>query len=486
MSQETEEKNINELEEDSKNFRGTLATAEESGVRKWVFAKKPHGKFTRYRDIVSTVLLIILFVCPFIRINGNPIFQFDIINRHFYIFGAYFSPTDFYLFAIGLVTTIVFVIVFTVIYGRIFCGWICPQTIFMEHIFRRIEYLIEGDRNKQIRLDKQGWDGEKIRKRLLKWTIYAIISFIISNLLWSYVLGTDELKKMIVEGPSKNMSLFIGLLVFTGLFYFVFAWFREQVCTFVCPYGRLQGVLIDKDTVNIAYDFVRGERTAGRSKWRKNEDRTAAGKGDCIDCDQCVIVCPTGIDIRNGSQLECVNCTACIDACDEVMVKVGLPTGLIRYASENMIENRTKFKFTPRVIAYTFVLFILLSVCTSLLFVRSNVETKFLKEPGTLFTLENNLVVDQYQFIFINKTSETKNLTIKVLQPQSGQISLLGYNTSFTLAPQQTLKGSATVKIPQSDLTQTKEEIIIGIFDEKGQKVDEQKTNFIGPSKIKF
>jgi cytochrome c oxidase accessory protein FixG len=356
----------------------------------------------------------------------------------------------------------------------------------MEQVFRKIEYLIEGDRNKQIRLDKQEWDSEKIRKRVLKWTVFAIISFIISNLLFSYVLGTDEMIKMMKEGPSKNPTIFIVLLIFSGLFYFVFSWFREQACTFVCPYGRLQGVLIDKDTLNITYDFVRGEGSTGRSSWRKNEDRKAVGKGDCIDCDQCVVVCPTGIDIRNGSQLECVNCTACIDACDEVMTKVGMPTGLIKYASENMIEKRTKFKFTPRIIAYTLVLFVLISVCMSLLFVRSNVETKFLKVVGTQFTLEDDLVVDEYQFIFINKTNDKKKLNVKVLYPKNAEIFLMGYGTEFTINPKQTLKGSAFVKIPQSDLKKTKEEIIISIFDDKGQKIDEYTTNFIGPSKVRF
>ncbi|PQL95566.1 cytochrome c oxidase accessory protein CcoG [Apibacter adventoris] len=475
-----------DVKNENDSFRTTLATADQTGKRKWVYPKKPKGKYTKYRDIVSTCLLLFLFISPFIKIKGNPLFLFDILNRQFYIFGAYFSPSDFYLFAIGLVTSVVFIIVFTVIYGRIFCGWICPQTIFMEHIFRKIEYLIEGDRNKQIRLDKQNWDSEKIRKKLLKWTIFAIISFIISNLFLSYIIGIDALKKIVIEGPSENISTFLGLLIFTSLFYFVFAWFREQACTFICPYGRLQGVLIDKDTINVAYDFIRGESTAGRCKWKKNEDRKTLGKGDCIDCGQCVAVCPTGIDIRNGSQLECVNCTACIDACDEVMTKIGFPTGLIKYASENMIEKRSKFKFTPRVNAYTLVLIILVSVCTSLLFIRSSVETKFLKETGTQFSVEDNLIVDEYQFIFANKTTENKNLNVKVIQPTNAEIFLLGYGTHFSIKAKSTLKGIATVKIPKSTLKNTKEEIIIGVFDDKGKKIDQYKTNFIGPSNLRF
>ncbi|MCT6868434.1 cytochrome c oxidase accessory protein CcoG [Apibacter sp.] len=486
MSQETDDRKTPDLEQQKEDFRESLATAEVSGERKWVYARKPHGKFTRYRDIVSALLLISLFVFPFIKINGNPIFLFDILNRQFYIFGAYFSPSDFYLFGIGLVTTTVFIIVFTVIYGRIFCGWICPQTIFMEHVFRKIEFLIDGDRNMQIRLDNQVWNGQKIKKRILKWSLFLIASLTICAILFSYVLGTDEIIKIGKEGISKHITLFIVYIIFTTLFYFVFAWFREQACTFVCPYGRLQGVLIDKDTINIAYDFVRGEGTAGRSKFKKNEDRKALGKGDCIDCKQCVEVCPTGIDIRNGMQMECVNCTACIDACDMVMTRMKMPTGLIKYASENMIEKRTDFKFTPRLIAYTIALFVFVSVCISLLFFRSNVETKFLKIVGTQFTIEKQLIVDEYQFIFINKTTEKKKLHVKIVKPNHAIITLVGYGTEFTIQPKQTLKGTATIKIPQSDLIKTKEEIIIGIFDENGKKIDEYKTNFIGPSKIRF
>lgn len=483
MSQE--EKTKSELEGES--FRENLATAEESGKRKWVFPRKTHGKYTTYRNIVSAILLILLFVIPFIKTSkGNPFFQFDFLNRQFYLFGAYFSPSDFYLFSIGFVTTIVFIILFTVVYGRIFCGWICPQTIFMEHVFRKIEYLIEGDRNKQIRLDKQDWDSEKIRKRLLKWTIFALISFIFSNILFSYIFGIDEMIKMIKEGPANNVGLFVALIIFSALFYLVFAWFREQVCSFVCPYGRLQGVLIDKDTINITYDFIRGEGEKGRSKWKKNEDRKLAGKGDCIDCQQCVVVCPAGIDIRNGSQLECINCTACIDACDEVMTKVGLPTGLIRYASENMIEKRTTFKFNARVIAYTLILFILIAVCTSLLFVRSSVESKFLKVVGTQFTIQDKNIVDEYQFSFINKTSEIQNLNIKIISPKSAEIELVGYGNKITIKPKELLKGTAVIKIPEADLSKTKQEVVIGVFDNKGAKIDEYKTNFIGPTKELF
>src|SRR5690606_3146200 len=218
--------------------------------------------------------------------------------------------------------------------------------IFMEMVFRRIEYWIEGDRGAQMRLDKQEWNAEKWRKRLLKWTLFFVISFAIANIFLAYIVGSDHLRVMVQEGPMARPGSFIALLIFTGVFYFIYAWFREQVCIIACPYGRLQGVLLDDKSINVAYDFVRGEGEQGRAKFRKGEDRKALGKGDCIDCKQCVNVCPMGIDIRNGIQMECTNCTACIDECNTIMTSVGLPKGLIRYPSEAEITKREPFKFT--------------------------------------------------------------------------------------------------------------------------------------------
>ena len=306
-------------------FRDTIATIDEGGNRKFIFPKKPSGKFYKYRKIVSYFLLAILIANPFIKVNGNQFMMFNILERRFNIFGFPFWPQDFYLFVISMLVGVVFVILFTVVFGRIFCGWICPQTIFLEMVFRRIEYWIDGDRGAQSRLAKQEWNAEKIRKRLLKWTVFFLISFGIANVFLAYLVGSDTLLLMVEEGPIAQASNFIALLIFTAVFYFVFVWFREQVCIIACPYGRLQGVLLDNKSINVAYDFVRGEKEIGRAKFKKQEDRAVTGKGDCIDCHQCVVVCPMGIDIRNGTQLECTNCTACIDECDTIMETVGLP-----------------------------------------------------------------------------------------------------------------------------------------------------------------
>ena len=416
---------LRENDQMKEDVRSSIGTMEKSGKRKWVYPKKPRGKFTNYRTYVSYVLLTILIVTPFIKLpNGNPLFKFDVLQSQFVIFGFPFFTSDFFLLALGMITTIIFIVLFTMAYGRLFCGWVCPQTIFLEMVFRKIEYAIEGDRAKQIRLDKQDWDEEKIRKKLLKWTIFAIISFIIANVFLAYIIGADALYALIEDGPVDHVGTLVGLIFFSAMFYFVFAWFREQACTLVCPYGRFQGVLIDSHTINVAYDFKRGEGTAGRAKFRKNEDRKAEGKGDCIDCGQCVAVCPTGIDIRDGIQLECVNCTACIDACDDVMLKVGLPTGLIRYASEDDIKKGEKFKFTKRLAAYTIALLLLIAAMTIFLFSRPDVESKYLKVPGTDYKVEGKYYVNQFEYTLYNKTNKDQIVSLKLLSHANSKIEM--------------------------------------------------------------
>ncbi len=356
------------MQENSENFRDSIATIDSDGKRAWIFPKKPKGFFYKYRSIVSYFLIAFLFAAPFIKINGNQFLLFNVLERKFNIFGFPFWPQDFHLMVISMIIGVVFIILFTVVFGRIFCGWICPQTIFLEMVFRKIEYWIEGDRGKQIRLAKHPWNAEKIKKRVIKWVVFFIISFIIANVFLSYLIGSDQLLQYLKDGIGPHINTFISLLIFTFVFYFVFAWFREQVCIIACPYGRLQGVLLDNKSVLVAYDYKRGEKEKGRAKFNKKEDRPASGKGDCIDCKQCVHVCPTGIDIRNGTQLECVNCTACIDECDTIMEKIGYPKGLIRYASVDNIEKKAKFKFTPRIKGYTAVLTILIGVLIGMRF----------------------------------------------------------------------------------------------------------------------
>lgn len=466
----------------AETFRDSVGTMELSGKRKWVFPRKPKGKLTNYRNVVTYLLLLVFFTIPFLKINGNPFLKFDILAREFFIVGQPFYVQDFFILALGAITSLVFIILFTVIYGRIFCGWICPQTIFMEGVFRKIEYAIEGDRNKQLRLEQQEWNTEKIWKRGLKWTIYLIISIIISHLMYMYIVGYEKVFSIMKEGPINRPQDFIAMSLFTIAFYFVFAWFREQVCTLVCPYGRLQGVLIDKKTINVYYDFKRGEN---RSTWRKNEDRKALGKGDCIDCNQCVVVCPTGIDIRNGQQLECINCTACIDACDEVMVKMALPKGLIRYASEDEIEKGEKFRFDGRMKAYTFVLLALVGFLGYLLADRASIEAKFIKPAGSSYYIREGKISNTYNYTLINKTNESKTVSIKVISPKNAEI-VFNENHSIVLKKDKISKGSLDVNFPEKQIKQAKQKISIGVYDANGKLLDTFETYFEGPFNQQF
>lgn len=460
-------------------FRDTIGTIDDAGKRKFLFPKKPSGKFYRYRKLVSYFLLLILVANPFVKVNGNQLMLFNVLERRFNIFGFPFWPQDFYIFVLVMITMVVFVILFTVVFGRIFCGWICPQTIFLEMVFRRIEYWIDGDRGAQMRLDKQAWNAEKIRKRLLKWSIFFVFSFLIANIFLAYVIGSDSLWLMIEEGPVNQSANFIALLIFTGVFYFVFAWFREQVCIIACPYGRLQGVLLDNKSINVAYDFVRGEKEAGRAKFNKKEKREETGKGDCIDCMQCVNVCPTGIDIRNGTQLECTNCTACIDECDLMMRSVGLPTGLIRYASEDEIEKKEKFRFTARMKGYTAVLGILIGILSGLLLLRNDVEAEVLRLPGQLFEHKGANISNVYTYKIVNKTThEFKDIHFEMLTAK-GTIKPVG-KAHFTVPKQGITQGTLFIEINQYLLEGDKTKLRIGVYDGKNL-IETTKTNFLGP-----
>ncbi|SIS81001.1 cytochrome c oxidase accessory protein FixG [Zobellia uliginosa] len=472
------------MAQDQDNFRDSIGTIKEDGKRAWVFPKKPSGKFYQYRKYVSYVLLTFLIASPFIKVNGNQFLMFNVLERRFNIFGFPFYPQDFHLFVISMIIGVVFIALFTVAFGRIFCGWMCPQTIFMEMVFRRIEYWIDGDRGAQMRLDRQPWNAEKIRKRTLKWFIFFIISFIIANVFLAYLIGSDRLIQYITDGPTEHLSTMLSLLIFTAVFYFVFAWFREQVCIIACPYGRMQGVLLDNKSIVVAYDHKRGEAENGRKKWRKNEDREALGHGDCIDCFQCVNVCPTGIDIRNGTQLECVNCTACIDECDTIMEKVNLPKGLIRYASEDEITKKEKFKFTPRLKGYTAVLVILTGVLIGMMFLRNDLEANILRLPGQLYEhKEGNIISNVYTYKLLNKTTKSVDNVNFKLMSHEGHIKLVR-NEHFSVPPEALAEGTLFIEIKASALSGDKNNLKIGVYSDD-KLIETTTARFLAPRSYK-
>jgi cytochrome c oxidase accessory protein FixG len=450
-------------------FRDSVGTIDQKGKRKYIFPKKPKGWFTDRRTFASIVYLIVFFTLPWIKMNGEPFIMINVLKRKFIIFGQIFGPQDFFIFALAMITFIVFIILFTSIFGRIFCGWACPQTIFMEMVFRKIEYWIDGDSNKQQQLKAMPWNAFKIRKRAIKIIVFYLISFIIANYFMAYLISMDEVLRYVHEGIGVHASTFIALLIFTSIFFFVYYWFREQVCIVVCPYGRLQGVLLDKNSIVVAYDYVRGE-----PRGKVSEQKT----GDCIDCKACVRVCPTGIDIRNGTQLECINCTACIDACDEIMEAVDRPKQLIRYASENNIAKKETLKITTRIKGYSFLLLAIASALFIMLATRDAVDITILRTQGMIYqSLPNGYIGNLYSARMFNKTHKDIEVNLSIPE-EEGSIEVIGKKPLITKESYTII--TFLVKKKTNHIKKRKSDIEIEVRAE-GKKLSTKKTTFIGP-----
>lgn len=461
---------------ETENFRDHIPSITDTGnKRKWMYPQIIKGKLYHYRDKFSYALLLLLFSGPFIKINGEQLILLNVIERKFVFFGVIFWPQDFYLFVLALLTFTVFIVMFTAIFGRVWCGWACPQTIFMEMVFRKIENWIEGDYIHQQKLNAAPLSWEKILKKTSKHFIFLLISFLISNIFLAYIIGSDTLIKIMTEPLEQHLSGFISIWVFTFVFYIVFSYVRELVCTVICPYGRLQGVLLDNQSMIVAYDYERGEP---RGKIIKNTEQHL---GDCIDCKVCVHVCPTGIDIRNGTQLECINCTACIDACDMVMEKIHRPKRLIGFMSEDQIKSKAPFRLSKKVYAYSVVLLILITVLSTLLISRSDIEATILRAGGTLYQLrDNGTVSNLYNAELVNKTPKLVSFEMKASDPD--------VKIQYIRQEKQIKKGGS-VKVtffvirPQKGISKYKSEIGIQVLSD-GKLIDEIKTNFIAPPNL--
>ncbi len=463
------------VEDEEGSFRDRIATVNEEGKRNWIYPKKPKGRFFNYRQIVAYSLLLFLFAAPHIYVNGKQLLLFNLIERKFIIFGKVFWPQDLWLFAITLILLVIFVIFFTIIFGRLFCGWLCPQTIFMEMVFRRIEYWIDGDFTHQKKLDKAPWNREKIIKRVAKHTIFWIISFLIANTFLAYIIGSERLWEIQTSGIGEHFGGFIAIVIFTTVFYLVFARLREQVCTTICPYGRLQGVLLDGNSMVVTYNYIRGE---SRAKFRKNEDRKEASKGDCIDCYQCVNVCPTGIDIRNGTQLECVNCTACIDVCDDMMESVGQEKGLIGFQSENGIKTGMKFQWTRRVKSYSVLLIIVLGLLVAALISRKDFESTIFRQRGSTFQIQDGFVTNIFEINLTNKTDKQYDVKIELDDKTQGEI--IQVVDKLTLKGESILKERFIIKYPFKGFEQGLKKVKLNIYG-NGELIERTSAKLIGP-----
>lgn len=457
------------------HFRDQVSTLTDDGLaRKWIYPRIIKGKLYKYRSAVSYFFLLLLFSAPFIKLNGEQLILLNVLERKFVFFGIIFWPQDFYLFVLALLIFIVFIVLFTVIFGRVFCGWACPQTIFLEMVFRKIENWIEGDYNQQKKIDAAPLSFNKFFKKTLKHVLFFGVSFLISNIFLAYLIGSDKLISIITEPINDHLSGFISIWAFSLIFYLVFSRLRELVCTVVCPYGRLQGVLLDNQSIIVAYDYERGEP---RNKINKAEQNQG---GDCIDCKLCVQVCPTGIDIRNGTQLECVNCTACIDACDMVMEKIDRPLRLIGFKSETEIKNKTLFTISKKIYGYSAVLLTLMVILSFLLIKRTDVQTTILRASGTLYQLR-----DKDQSVSNLFTAEMVNKTNKALEfeivPDNELVQIQYIQKPNSIAYGGSAKVTFFAILPQKTIKQYKTKITFKLLS-KNKIVDRFETTFIAPS----
>jgi cytochrome c oxidase accessory protein FixG len=449
------------------DFRDRPNNIDASGQRKWINAKQPKGKWYLRRNIVGYTLLTFLVVAPFLKVGGHPFMLLDILNRKFFIFGQMVFAEDTYILALVMAVTVVSIVLFTVVFGRIWCGWACPQTLFLELVYRRIEYLFEGNGRKK---GKQGMhDKPSTLNTIAKHLVFVCISIFFTNIFLMWFIGPDQLMKIITEPVSEHLIGFLIMLALSIFYYWVYAYFREQICTVFCPYGRMQGVLLDNNSVSVIYDFKRGEP--------RNSKVTEGG--DCINCLQCISVCPTGIDIRNGSQLECIHCAACIDECNLVMKKIGKPYNLIRYDSFNGVEKGKRNLLNARSIGYTSVLVLLMAILAITVGRRTTIDVTMWRAQGTLYQqLDSETYSNIYTIMFLNKGTEPLELTLKLLDSQSGEISIAG--DKVVLPADGKLKEALIVKMKKSALKGKETEFKIGLF--SGDQLKETITNnFLGP-----
>ncbi|GAA4310057.1 cytochrome c oxidase accessory protein CcoG [Mucilaginibacter gynuensis] len=445
-----------------------------AGGRKWLYPLVRKGKLYNYRSWLSYAYLLLFFAGPFIRINGNPLLLLNFMERRFVLLGQVFWPQDSILFVLVMLVGMVCIILFTIAFGRIFCGWICPQTIFMEMVFRKIEIWIEGQPQKRRKLDEGPWTNEKLLKKGAKHLLFIIVSFLIANTFLAYIVGSEQLINIVSEPIGLHWTGFISIWIFTAVFYLVYSQARELICTVICPYGRLQGVLTDKHTLVVAYNFLRGEPRGKLSK----KEAEASPKGDCVDCDLCVAVCPTGIDIRNGTQLECINCTACIDACNQVMAKINKPLNLVGFYSEEMIRENKKPTFNTRMAAYSTVIVVLLGVLTYFVLQRNPVDVTIMRSAGMLYQEQpGGYISNLYNAEVTNKTNADQHIELVADDPA---VRIKYIQAPGILKKEETSKIVFFLLIPEANIRSAKTDITLHIMQNKTD-AGSISTTFIGP-----
>lgn len=457
-----------------------LGTTDEKGHRVYLYPEDVKGIWRHRRDFFYWTLIVLYLVLPWTKFGGKQTILLNISAREFTLFGQTFFATDLPLLLILIVGGLFLIGFITSIWGRVWCGWACPQTVFIDAIYRKIEILVEGKTRARAALDAAPWTKEKIFKRTLKWTLYTIVSLHIAHSFLGYFVGTRDLFWITTRAPSENMGLFISMVGITALCLFDFGWFREQFCIIACPYGRLQSVIMDKDSMVVAYDLNRGEPRRGVAKEKSDE-------GDCINCYHCVKACPTGIDIRRGTQLECIACTNCIDACDEIMEKVGKPTGLIRYATETELEGGKVSHFRFRSVIYLTVSLCVFLAGIFLVSKATQMDLTAIRAVGTPFSIsesetglkeiQNRYVVtvdvkDEEQTLPLWFKSSSPNVkVISAPRPYTPKVGHSRANVFFKFPPEILVNGSQIITL----------EAYQGNEEESAKLVKKMEIKLVGP-----
>lgn len=411
--------------------RDSVATIRSDGSREFLFPADVRGRFTRARQWVAAALIVFYLSLPWIRVGGYPAVFLDVGGRRFHLFGITLATQDLWLmfFVItGLGFTLFFV---TALLGRIWCGWACPHTVFLDHVYRRIERWIDGNSLERKALSQAPLSAVKIAKRTAKHALYILVSAVITHLFLAYFVSIVEVWHMVRAAPAEHWSAFAFMAVSTGILYFNFAWFREQMCLVICPYGRLQSALIDDHSLVIGYDAARGEPRVPR---RQHELAKSENHGDCVACNRCVHVCPVGIDIRQGLQMECVGCTACIDACDDVMTRLHLPRGLIRYDSQNGFTGHPTRWIRPRTLLYFVLLLIGAAVATWALSTVKPANFAVTRMTGGPYIVDDASVRNQFLVRIVNKRTEPVRFAVRLEQLPPG-VGVIGFENGVEVSP---------------------------------------------------
>jgi len=448
----------------------SLTSINADGSRYFLHPADVRGRFTLFRRLFGVLLLAIYVLLPWIPIGGHPAVFLDLASRRFHFFGLTFLAQDLWI-GFFLLTGLGFSLFYvTALFGRLWCGWACPYTVFLEHLYRRIERIVDGDSTARRRLADASWTSAKVVRRIVKHGLYILVSLLIAHVFLSYFVSLTRLYEFMKQSPRHHVGVFGVMLFLTGCLYFSFAWFREQFCIILCPYGRIQSALTDDDTVIIGYDRNRGEPRG------KKSDPDA---GDCIACSRCVHVCPTGIDIRNGLQLECIGCAGCIDACDEVMDKVGRPRGLIRYDSLNGLEQKRRRIWRPRVALYTGLLALGATVMGLFLSGLHSATMEIVRMPGQPYYFAENLIRNQYRVHLVTKRHEETSFTFEVAGLPEGAI-VTGLDDLVLTAEKESVQ-TFIVQVPAAHFKGTFSIELTSTVGPSGEKLVDR-IDFLGPS----